>query len=185
MTFRLIVGLIVAVAALAPAPARAQGTTTEDLARQLTALLDKAKLDSIAARLQGTQDEFVAALYFPGSQLLVVSAKYAAPPLLNEKVLLKRYRDAYLDLSAATDPATRVIVEDLAANGLHAKRANNEPFDFYTAGGTPRFAFDGQWKKRKLSEEEYMKTFATADAQYAKMLQSLIAEAKGGAQGGS
>lgn len=158
----------------------AQDSRTIALARDLTALLDQQKLDAIASREIGSQDTFVAALYFPGSQLLVVSAKYAAPVLLNEKILLGRYRDVYLDLSAASDPKTKILIEDLRADGIRARRISDEPFDVYTQGSTAAFAFDGDWKKRKLSEDDYMKTFGEADAHYVRMLESLIAQLKGG-----
>jgi hypothetical protein len=39
-------------------------------------------------------------------------------------------------------------------------------------------AFDGEWKKQKVSEEQYFTTFTEADAAYTRMLESLIAEAK-------
>jgi hypothetical protein len=159
--------------------ALAQDSRTIALARELTALLDQQKLDSAAAREIGSTDRFVAALYFPGSQLLVVSARYAAPALLNEKVLLHRYKEAYMDLSAASDPSTKVLIEDLRADGIRALRASNEPFDVYTRGSAGSFAFDGDWKKRKLSEEEYRKTFGEADTEYVRMLESLIAQLKG------
>jgi hypothetical protein len=39
-------------------------------------------------------------------------------------------------------------------------------------------AFDGDWKKQKLSEEEYRKRFAAADQQYSQLLTALLAELK-------
>jgi hypothetical protein len=38
--------------------------------------------------------------------------------------------------------------------------------------------FDGEWKKRKVSESDYLKTFGEADAEYVRMLQALIAQLK-------
>jgi hypothetical protein len=176
---RLFAGVLTASAILASASlAAAQDSQTVSLTKELTALLDRGKLDSVAARVQGSEDAFVAALYFPGSQLLVVSAKYSAPALLREKILLKKYRDVYLDLNSATDPSTRTVIEDLQADGLHARRDADDPFDFYTKGTSARVPFDGQWKKRKVSEADYQKAFSEADAAYTRMLQALIAELK-------
>ena len=62
--------------------AAAQGTRSAVAAKALAEAMDAAKLDSIAAPDPADPGTFVAALYFPGSQLLVVSAKYAVPPLL-------------------------------------------------------------------------------------------------------
>ena len=92
------------------APLAAQSPSLS-LVRQLTTLLEGAKLDTLAAKLPGTEDSFVAARYFPGQQLIVVSGRYAAPALLKEKIFLKRYGDAYLDLYTASDRASRRVVE--------------------------------------------------------------------------
>ena len=46
--------------------------------------------------------------------------------------------------------------------------------------GPKQVNFDGDWKKAKLTEEDYRKTFADADERYAKMLTLLAAQAKSG-----
>lgn len=156
----------------------AQDGATHALTQQLTTILDQKKLDAVAARDPGTPDSFVAALYFPGAQLLVVRAKYSAPSLLNEKIMAGNYRDVYIDLNAASDPATKILIEDLQADGLRARRDDDHPFDSYTKGGGARFSFDEEWRKRKVSEDEYFRTFSEAEAQYAKMLEVLMTELK-------
>lgn len=156
-------------------PAAAQDSRTVALAKELTGMMDRAKLDSIATRQADTQDVFVAALYFPG-QLLVVSSKYAVPTLLAEKILKRQYRDAYIDLNVAVDPATKVFIEDMGADGIRSLREESG-FDIYSKGDT-RFAFDSEWKKRKVTEQAYMDTFSEADGHYIRMLEALIAELK-------
>lgn len=160
-----------------PAGTIAEDSRSAPLAQQLAALLDARKLDSIAARAEEGSDVFVAALYFPGSQLLVISAKYAAPSLLNEKILQGNYRDCYIDLNVSSEPASKLFVEDLGADGLHASRGEDQPFDTFTKG-VAALPFDGDWKKRKLTQDAYMQAFAEADASYARMLESLIAQLK-------
>jgi len=131
------------------------------------------KLDAIAAR-QGP-DQFVAALYFAGSQLLVIGAKYSAPDRLDYLIAQKQYRDVYADLSSASEQATKIFVMDLGANGLKFKRANDEPFDTVdNAGGS--VAFNGE--RGKLSEDDYRKAFIGSDEQYTAMLQALVAQLK-------
>jgi hypothetical protein len=149
-------------------------TSSSAAVKELTARLDRAKLDSIAARIPGAEDTFVAALYVPGQQLIVVSGRYAAPRLLREKILLARHRDAYLDLYGASDAATRQVVEDLRADGLRATPAKNEPFDVFTRPGAGSLSFDGRWKQQKLSEDAYLDAFRQADAAYAKMVGVLV-----------
>src|SRR5258707_1394170 len=89
--------------------ALAQETTSPALAKQLAAALAAAKLDSVAAKDPDQPDRYVAALYVPGRQLLVVSARYAVPVLLNEKLAKKDYREIYLDLYSASIAETKVF----------------------------------------------------------------------------
>ncbi len=153
----------------------AQDSQSAALAKQLTDLLDAQKLDSIAAKDSSQADVYIAALYFPG-QLMVVSAKYSVPVLLNEKLAKKDYREIYMDLNSASDPKTKCLIMDLGADGLKAKVDGNK-LDTFEVGGKTR-SFDGEWKAQKLTEEEYLKGFADADARYVKMLQALIAQLK-------
>jgi hypothetical protein len=155
----------------------AQEPKSAALAKQLAAALEAAKLDSIAAKDPAAPDVFFGALYFPGIQLLVVSAKYTVPALLNEKLSKKEYRDVYIDLNSASVPESKIFVEDLGADGLKAERNENQPYDTYEAAGK-RTAFDSDWKKQKLSKEDYMKVFAVADERYAQMLTALLAQLK-------
>jgi hypothetical protein len=164
----------------AAAAASPQDAKSPDAAKQLAQLLDQQKLDSIAAADKDNPGTYVAALYFPGAQLLVISAKYPTPQILDDKIAKKTYRDAYIELTAGADPASRLFVRDTLADGLLAKPGDSEPPDnVERAAGS--VAFDGNWKKEKMTEEDYMKTFGDVDAQYAHALQVLIDKVKSGA----
>jgi hypothetical protein len=157
----------------------AQEPKSVPLAKELAQLLDQAKLDAIAAKESAQPDSYVAALYFAGAQLLVVSAKYQVPVLLNEKLAKKDYKDVYTDLNSAFVEGSKVFVMDIGADGLKPKKEDSR-FDTCDVG-VKSFVFDGEWKKQKLaSEEDYLKAFSDADERYAKMLSALIAEAKKG-----
>jgi hypothetical protein len=157
--------------------AAAQEPKSGPLASELAKLLDQMKVDSIAARHPGAPDQYVGALYFPGSQLLVVTARYQVPELLNAKLQNKAYRDVYIDLNSASVPSTKVFVSDLGCDGLKARREDNQPYDTIEMGGK-NWNFDGDWRKLKVSEEEYMKGYQQADEEYTKMLQALLSELK-------
>jgi hypothetical protein len=154
----------------------AQESRSAALAKELTSLLQQKKLDSIAARMPDGADRFVAALFFPG-QLLVVSARYAAPPVLNERIARGEYRDVYIDLNAASIVDSRILFTDLGADGLKPIRADNQPFDTHDANGRG-ISFDGNWREDKMSEQEYMKAFAQADENYTAALQILVGALK-------
>lgn len=174
-----VVGSIAVLTCAVPLPALGQTSASVAAARQLAAALDAAKLDSIAAVDPSEPGRFVAALYFPGTQLLVVSAKYAAPPLLLDKINNRDYRDIYIDLNAASVAGSKVFVIDQNADGLVMRPDDNQAPDNYE-NGERQIAFDGEWRKAKMSEDEYAKVFASADERYTHILNLLAAQARGG-----
>ena len=158
-------------------PASAQESKSASLAKQLAAALDAGKLDSLGARDPSAPDLFHAVLYFPGAQLLVVSAKYSVPQLLNDRLMKKEYRDMYLDLNGAAMPDTKVFIQDGAADGLKAKNAENQAPDIYEAAAKQTI-FDGDSKRQKMSEQDYQKAFSAADERYSQILMALLAQVK-------
>jgi hypothetical protein len=168
--------ILAALTAARPADLEAQESKSAANAKEVAALMAARKIDSIAARHPAAPDQFVAALHFPG-QLLVVWARYSAPGLLNEKILKGEYRDVYIDLNSASIVESKVLVTDLGADGLQARREENQPFDQQDAGGKG-IRFDGNWREDKMSEQEYMKIYAEADAAYTQALGALLTELK-------
>jgi hypothetical protein len=169
-----------ALGVLLAAPASAGQAKTSKSAVQAVALaqqLQQAKLQYIATKDPTDPGRFVAAMHLPGAQLMIVSARYASPALLNEKVLLGKFQDAYIDLNSASEAATRVIVEDLRADGFPVSKNKDTVRDSFESGGK-RLFLDFDWRKQKLSQDEYLTAVAEADAQYARMLGLLIAEAQ-------
>ena len=156
--------------------ARGGQSKSAALATELTQLLDASMLTSIAAK---NGDQYVAALYIPGSQLLVVSGKFTGQDRMGYLITQKEYRDAYLDLSGASDHTTRVLYSDLGANGLRFGRAKDQPFDMVNVGGKG-MSFDRIVKNKDddHDQDEYAKSFSTRDDHYAQLLQTLIAALK-------
>jgi hypothetical protein len=166
-----VIGLLAALSA----PLSAQEPQSAAPAKALAQLLAERKLDSFAVRLPTAPDEFAATLAFPG-QLIVVWAKFSAPAVLNEKIINRAYRDAYIDLNSATDPATRHFVTDLGADGMRSG-GKNQPADSHDIGAKS-IRFDGSWREDKMSEKEYQQALADADAAYAKVLGVLLEQLK-------
>jgi hypothetical protein len=147
-------------------------------AKELAQLMDGKKMMVIAAKDPADADSFVAAMYFAGSQLLVVGAKYEPAVLLNEKLGRKEYQEIYIDLNSAAKAGTRIFIEDLGADGLKPQREEGKGFDSADIKGK-RTTFDEQWRKdQKLTEEQWTALFGETDKTYAKLLQVLLREAK-------
>lgn len=171
LTIRRLSGIALAAVLLAPATALAQESRSATAAIELVKMFDSMKLDSYAVK-GGSGNEYVAALYFPGTQLLVVSAKFDSPFRADSLLQMKNYRDLYIELNSASQPQTKVFVADLSANGLRPKK-DGSLFDTADVAGKS-YSFDGDWKKAKLTEDDYTKAYSTADEQYSQMIQALI-----------
>ena len=149
--------LLLAVVTLA-GQAQAQESESASLAAELAELLTAAEMDAIAAQDTEGEDRFVAALSLPGS-LFVVSARYQVPLYVEQKIAAGQYREVYIDLNAASIPQTKVLITDTGADGLGG---GGDSMDMVDTGSGPA-RYDGD---------------ADADAQYARMLRALIAEAR-------
>ena len=169
--------LAIAICAAFAGGAAAQEPKSAGPAKELAQLLASKKIDSIAARMPDSREEFVGALAFPG-QLMVVWAKSAAPAYVNEKLVRKEYKEVYIDLNSASIPESRHFITDLGPDGLKAKPDQKSgPADSHD-NGAKSMRFDGNWREDKMSEADYMKAHADADAAYARAIQALIEELK-------
>ncbi len=170
------VAAVFAVAVLAAASsAAAQDSKSAPLARELAKALEAANLQTIGAADPETGG-FVAAIYVPGTQLLVVGGKFQTPDIGNYRISKKEFRELYMDLNGGADPASRLFASDILADGLVLKPSNGSPADTWEIG-TSKLEFSGA-KKAKLKDDEYEKVFSDADSQYARILSLLIAQAK-------
>ena len=171
-----VVGVVLLALSAGLLPLYAQDSKSAALAKELTALLQARKLDSVAARHPAAADQFVAALFFPG-QLIVISARTTAPAVVNEKLIRREFRDVYIDLNSASIPESRVMITDGGADGLRATRVPKQAFDMHDAGGKS-IRFDGNWREDRMSEKDYMSVFSQADDAYVAALTALVAELK-------
>jgi hypothetical protein len=172
LTIRRLSGIaLAAIVLLAPTAASAQDSKSATSVVELVKMLDAMKLDSFAVK-GTTPNEYVGALYFPGTQLLVVSAKFDTPYRADSLITMKNYRDLYIELNSASVPNTKMFVSDLSANGLRFKKDGNL-YDTADVGGKT-YNFDGDWKKAKITEDDYSKAYSSTDEQYTQMIQALL-----------
>jgi hypothetical protein len=172
----ILIGLLVVM--VMSSAAYAQDAKSVALAKELSQLMDAKKLSAIAARDAAEPEFYVAAMYFSGSQMLVVGAKYSPAVLLDGKLLKREYQDVYIDLNSAAKAGTKVFLEDSGADGLKSDHENNKAADSLEQDGK-QTRFDDDWKKdQKMSDADYQKAFADADKLYCRLLTALIAEAR-------
>lgn len=168
--------LLIGSSVMAAAPPD-QASRSETLAKQLTGTLTEQRLEAIATQHPDEPDRFVAALFFPNAQLLVVSARYTSPPLLQARLAHKQYRDVYLDLQGSPVPNSSVFFQDMNADGLCSSR--DQTADILYDGSAAPTIFDGDWRKHNLSEKEYEQERTAADERYSRLLDILLAQLRG------
>ena len=167
LVFVLVVSASIAMQAGSPPEPR-----STSLAKQLGQLLSERHLDAIAAPAEDGHGRFVAAMFVPGVQLLVVAAQYPSPDYLHWLIGQKQYREAYVGLQQAAVPDGQVFFQDLGCDGLLV--GEQDSVDVMYEHGTTQTLFDGQWKKKKMSEEAYLAKVRDADATYSALLTTLI-----------
>jgi hypothetical protein len=172
--------VVLPVADAAGQPASTSTTTTKELVALLEKKVD-ASMAFVAAKMPDKPGYYVGALYLQSvPQLLVVVAEYDPAVLMDERLAKRDYREAYTDLNSASKAGTRTFFEDLKADGLFPRREGSDPFDMITAADGRRIQFDSDWKKQKMTEDEYDAAFTAADKMYAAAVQGLLAAAKKG-----
>jgi hypothetical protein len=153
----------------------AQDSLSASAAHDLSELLTARKLDAVATRDPEESDRFIAALFFPKSQFLVITARYTVPSLLEEKLAKRQYRDIYGDLHGGSLQESKVFFQDLGADGLHAQ--GDHAVDVLYERGIAQTIFDG--RKDGQTGKSYAEQFGKADALYSRLLSLLIEELKG------
>ena len=89
----------------------------------------------------------------------------------------KDYRAVYVDLQSASVAGSKVFVQDQGADGLVARPSGDQPADSWDEEDKT-VAFDGDWKKAKMAEAEYMQVVRRRRRSLRKMLSMLLAQAK-------
>lgn len=147
--------------------------------KELVAALQGRKLEAFAVRDPSAPGRYVAVLHVPGVQLILVSAVYDRVSDMDYRFYHKDYMNVYLDLRSGVLSKDKVFIEDAAADGLVALPGKT-PFHDSVTLGTAQQTFNGNVvdPKRKgqprMSQDDYLKAFVDADAQYTRMLGLLL-----------
>jgi hypothetical protein len=98
--------------------------------------------------------------------------------LLRERLLAHDYRHVYQHLQGAGENEGKLFVLDLGVDGLHLRPAPSRPLDVIYQSANVRTAFDGDWSKQGLTEQQYRERFRVADEQYAQLLKALATQGR-------
>jgi methylmalonyl-CoA mutase cobalamin-binding subunit len=137
------------------------------LARALTTALQAHHIDVFATPIAGTQDEFAAALFYPGVQLLVVSARYPAPAALQPQIAAGNYRDVYQALHSNPIPESKLFVQDMGADGLRTDEKQTPDIVYQKVVNTT--VLNGN-----VRDAAYRQHLSQIDPEYSRVLRALV-----------
>ncbi len=143
-----------------------------DLAKAYVAAMSAQQLKASAAQVEGEDGRFVAALLFPGIQLLVVSARVDNPAAVRQLIDALQYQEAYALVNQTAVQDSKFFVQDLKADGLGA--SSGASVDIVYDHVDKQTIFDGQPAKRNLTAKAYKDAFEAADARYSEALSALL-----------
>jgi len=171
----ILVALVLLTVGAAGLRAAEDGTLSALAAATLKAQLEQRGLQAIAVRDPEEPGRYIAALYIPDVQLLVVSAPYALTKELDKKIAAGQYMDVYVEIQGVRDRTGHFFVEDLKADGMQPASEQELAFDTTTLNGATPVVFNGKWEAQQLTHEDYDARFKKDDERYARMLTALSA----------
>ena len=152
LTSRRLTSALAAFLLLAPAAAFAQDSKSAASVTELVKALDAMKLDAYAVK-GSAPNEYVGALYFPGTQLLVVSAKFDTPYRADSLLTMKNYKDLYIELTTLKQSLVtkknrklrrlRELYPDVKIKLLYNRDYRNLVLKYGLAAATKRQAAEG------------------------------------------
>ncbi len=151
---------------------------SSNAARSLVDLLEAKHLSAIAAPDPADTGTFVAALYVPGSQLLVVSTRHPSADAVLYRIAARQYREVYLDLQGSPVREGKFFIQDSGADGIVAGGRGSGDVDILYEDGVRQTIFNGDTRAQHLSKADYESRLARADSSYARLLMLLVSQIK-------
>jgi hypothetical protein len=155
--------------------AAAQTSTSAPLAQKLSAFMEANRVQALAARDPATANRYVAALFYPGSQLLVVAGSPTVATLAQQQFERGEYAALYSTLHQSVAADSKLFVQDMNADGLRAKERDST--DIVYDRVVYQMLFDGNPGKRRQTDQAYEREFVEADASYSQLLRILLTAA--------
>lgn len=170
-------GLVIALAGLLDArSAAAQESVSAPAAQKFGALMRARNLQAFAAQDPLKPNRYVAALFYPDSQLLVVAGEPLLPAVAQYQFAQRQHAALYSTLHQAVSSESKLFVQDMQADGLQARPKDS--VDIVYNQVTQQMIFDGSPGKRHQSNQDYAREFSAADRDYGKLLELLLRAAE-------
>jgi len=113
--------LTLAISALAAAPLQSSDVTSSGSVTELVKALGARQMTAIAAKHPSEPGRYIAAMHFPGVQLLVISARTQSPEYIEARLTAGAYADVYAALQQGI-PESKLFIHDMGGDGLRGGR---------------------------------------------------------------
>lgn len=163
--------------AIGPVQSDTPAGTSSAAVGELVKAMNARQLTAIAARDPAEPDRYVAAMLFPGVQLLVLTARTQGPDYLEAQLAAKAYGNAYGALQQGIADS-KLFVQDMGGDGLRG--ADGGTADVVYSRGKDTHILDGDHKAARMSASNYRKFVSDMDRKYTDMLRVLIDSLKNG-----
>lgn len=173
---RLAAAIVICAGLAAPAVrAEGQDPRSAQLVKELVDAMTQRQLTAIATRHPKEADRYVAAMLFPGVQLLLVSARSSSPAYIESQLATGGDAAVYGALHQGV-PDGKLFIQDMGCDGLRGG-AGGLADVVYTNGTTERI-LNGDHKAARMSRADYAKVAEHTEAEYSALLGSLLDAAK-------
>lgn len=163
--------LILAITAVAAAPLQSADVTSRGSVTDLVKALGEKQLTAVAAKHPSEPGRYIAAMHFPGVQLLVISARTQSPDYIDAKLAAGAYADVYAALQQGI-PESKLFIHDMGGDGLRGGEGGTADI-VYERGKDVR-VIDGDHQAAKMSKAEYEKVIRQLDRRYTELLRVLV-----------
>ena len=165
--------VILALATAGQSAAAADGgrVRSPELVKRLTTVMTQQGLTAIATPDPQVPGQYVAAMLFPGVQLLVIRARSDESAYIDAEIAARRFPNVYAALQDGVRDS-KLFVQDMGCDGVYGT-PDNTP-DIVYERGVDQFILDGDFKAARMSRQAYAKHIEVLDGRYAALLQLLI-----------
>ena len=145
------------------------------LCKQLVTAMTDRQLTAIAAPHPDESGRYVAAMLFPGVQLLLISARSSEPAYIESQLTPEGFANVYAALQQGV-PESKLFIQDMGSDGLLGPEGGMA--DIVYRRGKDERVFNGDHKLAGMSRSAYADLVRETDEQYSALLTLLFEAVK-------
>ena len=147
---------------------------SQDAVKQLAAAMAERQIQAVAAKDPADPTRYVAAMLYPGVQLLLITARTDATAYMDAQLAAQEYTNVYTALHQGV-PESKLFVQDMGCDGLRG--TDGQTVDVVYERGVDQRILNGDAKAAGVSRGEYAQLVNSLDERYTKLVSLLLTAA--------